>query len=125
MVKSIILFMPIKTVSELNIREHWTKVRKRAALQRKTAFFEVKRVIGSEDLAYLEQLKFEVHLTRFSHKVMDGDNLQAAFKHVRDGIADALKIDDGDERIQWFYCQENKKIKEIEVRITINAYLPF
>ena len=31
----------------------------------------------------------------------DDDGMISAFKHLRDGIADALGIDDGDPRITW------------------------
>lgn len=37
---------------------------------------------------------------------MDGDNLQAACKGLRDGIADRLGVDDGDPRVTWHYAQE-------------------
>jgi hypothetical protein len=37
---------------------------------------------------------------------MDGDNSIGSLKAVRDGVADALGIDDGDPRLTWEYRQE-------------------
>ena len=42
-----------------------------------------------------------VVLTRISPKAFDSDNLEAAFKSVRDGIAEAWGIDDADPRVTW------------------------
>ena len=48
----------------------------------------------------------------------DDDNLGTGFKHIRDGIADALKIDDGDESmVTWEYAQEKGARNEIRVEI--------
>jgi len=59
-----------------------------------------------------------ITMTRRGRK-MDDDNLGGAFKAVRDGIADALQIDDGDERLSWIPRQERawseKQGLEIEV----------
>ena len=46
-----------------------------------------------------------VTLTRIAPRKFDGDGVVASCKHVRDGVADALGIDDGDERITWLYAQ--------------------
>lgn len=40
-------------------------------------------------------------LTRISPKPFDSDNLEAAFKSVRDGMAEAWGIDDADPRVTW------------------------
>jgi hypothetical protein len=37
---------------------------------------------------------------------MDSDNSIGSLKSVRDGVADALGIDDGDPRLTWEYRQE-------------------
>ena len=43
----------------------------------------------------------KVTITRIAPGKLDDDNLTGSAKHVRDGIADALGIDDGDPRITW------------------------
>jgi hypothetical protein len=42
-------------------------------------------------------------LRRVSPRALDGDGLQAALKSVRDGIADALGINDGSDAVTWRY----------------------
>jgi len=46
-----------------------------------------------------------VGLLRIAPRKLDSDNLAAAFKGIRDGVADVLGIDDGDDRISWLYEQ--------------------
>ena len=56
-----------------------------------------------------------VWLVRRAPRSLDGDNLQRAFKAVRDGVADALEMDDGDSKISWAYDQ----VKDSEYGIDI------
>jgi hypothetical protein len=44
-----------------------------------------------------------VDLIRVSSGKMDGDGLQASFKGIRDGIADALCVNDGGPFVVWRY----------------------
>ena len=49
----------------------------------------------------------KVTLTRASRGRLDDDNLAGGFKHVRDGIADALNRDDGpNSGVKWIYLHE-------------------
>ena len=51
-----------------------------------------------------------VSLTRISPGTLDDDNLAGGFKHIRDGISDALGIDDCPASgIEWQYWQEKVK----------------
>jgi hypothetical protein len=59
----------------------------------------------------------KVTMTRVSARKFNEDNLARAFKHLRDGIADALKTTDEDPRVTWDPKQE--KGKPYEVRIVI------
>jgi hypothetical protein len=48
-----------------------------------------------------------VRLTRVGPRKLDSDNVATAFKATRDGIADWLQVDDGDESlVTWEYGQE-------------------
>ena len=58
-----------------------------------------------------------ITITRIGKRKMDSDNLAYAAKAVRDGIAAALGINDGDERLTWEYPQEIGK--EYGVRVEI------
>lgn len=103
--------VPVRLVSLLNAREHWATKARRARKQREAArmcalsctlFAEIAPAIaGGAPLV--------VTITRIAPRQLDDDNLAGSAKHVRDGIADALGIDDGDERVQWRYAQAKER----------------
>lgn len=67
-------------------------------------------------------LALEVKLTRHApSKGLDDDNLRSAFKAIRDGIADALRIDDGDRRIRFAYDQKRAPAGVYFVLVEIRA----
>lgn len=49
---------------------------------------------------------YKITFTRISPGKLDDDNLSGAFKPCRDGVADALGVDDASTDISWFYAQE-------------------
>ena len=100
--------IPLRTVSESNCAEHWSKKAKRHAMQ--------KLVVKSACKAALHAglLPCTVKLTRIGRK-LDDDNLRGALKYVRDAVAELLvpgkavgRADD-DARITWEYSQEKGK----------------
>ena len=104
-------FIPIKTVSEANTREHW---RQRAARTKQN------RWAG----AYWTRAKYPtlvlpatVTLTRYGPRELDNDNLGGSFKALRDGIADAFGVDDGDARYAWVYRQERSRWHGVRIEI--------
>jgi len=116
--------LPIKTVSVLNVREHWAKRAKRSKLHRETAV-KMLRTYGESHRLYRGAfpIRFTITLTRIGGRTMDGDNLQASLKATRDGVSDWLGIDDGDKRLTWVYRQEPKKRKlPPGVRVDIEAF---
>ena len=50
-----------------------------------------------------------VTMIRTGPRKLDDDNVSGGFKHIRDGIADALGVDDGSAEVQWKYAQEPGK----------------
>jgi hypothetical protein len=58
-------------------------------------------------------------LTRVAPRKLDTDNLASGFKAVRDGIAEWLQIDDGDNRLDWQYRQRNGGVKVYRVEVEI------
>lgn len=136
-------------MSEPNIRQHWAKKAKRVheqrcltrlALQGQIAlhdradhftkvppFTKVKETwarwsIGGKDPNREPQVSaLTVTLTRIAPRELDDDNLRGATKSCRDGIADALHIDDRDKRVTWCYAQRRGRVKEYGVEITIEA----
>lgn len=111
--------LPIRTESEANLREHWAPKSRRARDQRGTARIILRQPQYAE--LFRHHGKFEITMTRIGVRTLDPDNLANSFKHVQDGIADALGIDDGSSRITWEYAQEKGKPKEYSVRIEIKT----
>jgi hypothetical protein len=60
-----------------------------------------------------------ITLTRVAPRPLDTDNLSSAFKAIRDGVADALTVDDGDPRLAWVYQQRRGQPREYGIAIRI------
>lgn len=113
----ITVLLPLKTVTGLNAREHHMQRSRRVRNERQTA-----RVMVISTLAVCAVgLPCVVTLTRISPGIADDDNLQGAAKAIRDGIADALGVNDNDSRIEWRYAQEKCKRGEFGMRVEICA----
>lgn len=99
--------VPVRLVSLLNAREHWGDKAKRARKQRETACMcaLAETLFGPVAAALADGSPLVVTITRIAPRQLDDDNLAASGKHVRDGIADALGIDDRDPRVRWRYEQ--------------------
>lgn len=103
------LILPLRTYSLANEREHWTVRAKRAKGQRNVAAMMMPKV----------SIPCTIRLTRISPGTLDSDNLAISQKHVRDGIADKLGIDDRDPRVTWEYAQERSAPKVYAVRVEV------
>jgi hypothetical protein len=114
--------IPLRTVSEANSHEHWRKRQKRAKGQRDAAGLVVRSELYRQGLrdwwAALGRAAV-VTLTRIAPRSLDSDNLSGSQKHVRDGVADAMFIDDRDPRVTWAYAQERGAKGQYAVRIEI------
>jgi len=110
-----VINLPIKTVSESNQRGHWAKKARRVRQQRDAAYLLVREAIGVLPDGLPEYRT--IILTRISPRKLDTGNLAVAMKAVQDGVADALGIDDGDERFDWRYAQERGKVYSVRVEI--------
>ena len=105
------MILPIPTVSEANVREHWSRKARRAKAQRSAAFFYVRK----------HPLPCVVTLTRVAPRVLDDDNLRGALKAVRDGVADRLGVDDGSPEVEWRYGQRRGLPRQYGVEVSIEA----
>ena len=85
--------------STTNEREHWAVKAGRAKKEREAALLKL------QSKGRPPELPVTVELTRHGVRLLDDDNLAAAFKSVRDGVADWLGVDDGDARITWVVKQ--------------------
>lgn len=101
----------------MNLREHWSVRAKRARSQRLAAYLACRAYAGNSLCPLTHEAV--VMITRVSPRPLDDDNLAASQKHVRDGIADALGIDDRDAIATWRYAQRSggKGVYAVEVSI--------
>ena len=98
--------LPVRTVSEMNCTEHWTKKHKRHRIQQKTvalALNPIKCKIG---------FPCHIKLTRYAPRKLDKhDNLPISMKYILDACCAIITGDhrpgraDDDERISISYDQ--------------------
>jgi hypothetical protein len=108
---------PLTLPSVANLREHWATKAKRVKAQRRVAFFAMN---GRINPLAIDQARgrIAVTLTRVAPRKLDSDNLQSAFKAIRDEVAAYFGVDDADPRIEWRYAQARGKAA---VRIEFNV----
>ena len=96
--------IPVRLVNGANAREHWAVRADRAKKQRaaaKLSLYKACKIIARDP-----DEPVTITLTRRGGRQMDDDGLTISAKHVRDGIADWLGIDDGDKRLTWIVRQD-------------------
>lgn len=95
--------------------EHWSSRSKRAHLHQLVVLGHLRwRLRGS---GALEWPAWKVTITRLSTRTLDDDNMVASAKNVRDGVAEALRVDDADPRVRFSYAQERAKAYGVRIRI--------
>lgn len=116
--EKITLTIPVSLKSEANIIEHWSKKHKKRKNQ-------ALAVLIAWQNAKIPALSFpvKVTLTRHSPRFLDYDNLVAAFKWIRDAVADKIKPGfkpgraDGGDDIVFHYVQKKCPVKHITVEL--------
>lgn len=106
---SLVLEVPIKTVSGLNVREHW---RVRANRVKAERYAMASCLIGKK----LPPLPVTVTFTRLSKGELDDDNLPGAIKAIRDELAAWYGTPDNDRLFKFKYGQE-KGLAAVRVEI--------
>lgn len=110
---------PLTLPSIANASGSWRKHAERYKQQRGLGEMLTKTAHGHRELA--EALFYEgraiVAMTRVAPRMLDSDNLTACTKHVRDGIADALGVNDRSERVTWLPTQQRSGQASVEVEI--------
>ena len=112
--------IPMNLPSAGNMREHWGARKRRCEAQRATGYSATLSII--RDLTGKICVEFAVApltvtFTRIAPRALDGDNLQSAFKAMRDGVADAFGCKDNDPKLIWVYQQRREKPREYAVEI--------
>lgn len=108
--EKVTITLPLHTISESNRRGHWSKHSKRikehrhvTAMALRSKLFEF---FAPGELHLSPNLSVLVYLKRYAPSSgTDDDNLRGCLKSCRDGIADALGINDRDPRVIWHYSQ--------------------
>lgn len=119
----------LRIVSESNTREHWAKKNRRAngSKSKKNPTLgqrpTVRLVLQTK--ATRPKLPCVIRLTRIAPRKLDpGGNLATALKHVQDGCADWIGIDDRhDNLVKYEYFQEQVS-KTYGLRIEIVEVKP-
>jgi hypothetical protein len=102
------------------MREHWAKKAKRAASHRSVARLAVGAALRARGVHGTAFWPIRVTLTRVASRCLDPGNCEGSFKHVQDGTADALGVDDGDRaKVSWVYNQRKAPPKTYAVEILI------
>ena len=96
MTDRLLVDLPLPLDGGPNKREHHMVRARRVKKERQLAAW----VFGSRIRGWAPCV---VTITRFSKQKCDRDNLIGRCKAVRDGIADALGVDDASDRVQWEY----------------------
>lgn len=105
-------YIPLRIVSEANSRGHWASKARRVKNQR-TAIALAWQAANMPS----ERKPSRVTLTRLAPRKLDLDNLQGAFKAVRDELAALCRFDDRDESVTWVYAQERAKTYGVRVEV--------
>lgn len=117
------ILMPAHIISESNrARGHWALHHRRHKQHREAGALAVRLMFGKVDRGcLLRDPPWLVTLTRVQAprgRDLDDDNLAAAFKHFRDGVADGLRVDDGDKsKVRWRYGEAKGLRWAVLVRI--------
>lgn len=105
-----------KTVSEANQREHWARRHKRLSGHKRLAMAMTLESLRGQRIT---SDSIVVTLTRRGARKLDTDNLAGSQKGIRDGIAKALRIDDGSDVLTWVYKQEPKGSGDYRVDVDV------
>lgn len=127
----IIWEIPLKTISEGNSHEHWSKAGRR---HRQQQFF-IRSLFNAEIRPI--PIPCVITLTRISTRLLDAEeNLPMAFKWIKDEIGACLFPEkvviykkkngklaknkghaDSDPRVTWRYAQEKGKLQKVRIEI--------
>lgn len=110
---TLVVTLPLRTVSESNARGHWGGRATRTKGHRTTCALALGPQVSTHSLPV------RVLMTRIAPRALDDDNLRGALKACRDGVADALGVDDRDPRVMWSYDQKRGRPGEYAVEITV------
>lgn len=115
--------LPMKLPSMANLRLHWAAKAKTLKAQRHATGLALRGTARTwlthwMGMASNERLCLHVTLTRVGPRELDDDNLQGAFKAIRDEVAAFVGLDDGSKRFTWVYRQE-RGLYAVRIRLEV------
>lgn len=112
----VLITIPIQLPSLANARLHWAR---RAAIvksQRRAVSYQWAQTGIVRGSLWFPCV---VTFTRIAPRALDDDNLQFAFKALRDQLAEEMGLpNDRDPRVTWRYDQRKGKTPSVEIAIT-------
>lgn len=116
---TVLLHIPIRLNSETNQKDcHWSQRSKRRDAIRETVILFLNQKISERRRAGLKLTSLK--MARFGKGELDSDNLQSAFKSVRDVICAAFGQDDSHRSgIQFAYAQTSGSDYSIMIELTV------
>lgn len=115
------IVLPLRTVSALNVREHWAARKKRVTMEREAFKYGALAQLGV-GWAKRVALPCVVTFVRVGPRLLDSDAVPGTCKAVRDQLAVELGVGDGPtDPIEWRYLQ--RKAKDYSVEIEIESVL--
>lgn len=112
--------LPITLPKRSNARGHWAKHADHYKHQRTAGLWLFREVAGKEVVAWFHGAPgraLVVRIVREAPRLLDDDGAVTAAKSLRDGIADALGIDDNDARVTWLVAQVKAKTASVLVEV--------
>jgi crossover junction endodeoxyribonuclease RusA len=113
----LLLPWPPKELSP-NARVHWSIKAKHTKAYREIGFYTAREAKAKAKIDWQGTIHAFITFYPPDKRQRDDDNLIAAFKSARDGIADALKVDDKRFRIHPYLSDEVRKGGAVEVVLT-------
>ena len=114
------IILPIRTLSEANNFDHWSKKNSRKKKQKWWVEFAF-----TKPETKLIKLPCEITMIRFASRFLDEeDNLRVALKPLKDYIAAEIMQDfcpgraDGSKQLKWHYDQVKSKQYYVKIIIT-------
>lgn len=114
------LLVPIRVVSEANMREHWATKRRRKIQQQEEFALEWRRFFGTDAPKASQLHPLVITFTRIGPKALDSDNLAGAFKGLRDQLAKILGIDDGSDALVFKYDQRCNGKRQYAIKVELS-----
>lgn len=115
--REIVLPWPAKELSP-NARVHWSRRSKAAKLQRTAGYMTAKAAGWDGYKAPEGRIHLWIDFYPPTKRMPDDDNMLARIKPARDGIADAMRVDDRRFVSHPFVHSSPRKGGEVRIRIT-------